>query len=137
MQSYFKKILFLIFCCAMQFACTTHKTHKLRSKNTVKTERQVNANFIKISNIEYHKNSNKWSINVVLENERNEDVAISSVISGCSCIKTEYDKKTISHLEKFNLEITYTPYNQETYFRKSIMLLFNEGKYYKIINFSH
>lgn len=119
----------------LEISCVRSTTYKQKSYDIRKVERQILADSIRINNVESKKNGKNWDITVELINEGNSYMSISSVISGCSCIKTKYDKKPIKHLGKSYMKITYTPYNQEVYFSKSVMLLFNEGKYYKIIKF--
>lgn len=99
---------------------------------------QKEASFITITNIGYSKNStksdDKWHINIELTNNKEGYVAITSVVSGCNCIKVTYDKEPVKPFQKLNIEVVYTPPRPENHFRKSMMVLFNDGKYYKIIN---
>lgn len=127
--------LFVLFC--MLASCGKgYSTHKeIGRKNNIV---QIAATFIEVTKIEYSKENSdageKWNIKVELSNNSiDKKMCITSVITGCGCMRTRYDKNVVWPSDKVNLEVVYTPGYDSIHFSKLLMVLFNDGKYYKII----
>ena len=96
------------------------------------------ATFFKIHQIKYIQTSKQeWSINITFTNNSNKYISISDVILGCGCLRAIYSKAGIKPFQKGMIKIIYTHNNNTTYFKKSMMVLLNDGKYYKIIDIQH
>lgn len=78
----------------------------------------------------------KWIVCVELKNHGSEPLFINSVITGCGCIKSDYSNKVFRKNETSKINITYTPRDNtdSTFFYKTIMIIFNEGKYYHAVD---
>ncbi len=132
-----KYFTYCIFCLFI-LSCSLKNDYNKKSEKNERKECFQIADFVKVNKTVCSRSGAKWSVYIEFINMGSEYMAISSVISSCSCIKTNYGKKPMKHLGKSYLKITYTPNNsEEYYFQKTVMVLFNDGKYYKMIRLSY
>lgn len=85
-----------------------------------------NLGSIKKSTLIYH--------SFTFKNQGNIPIFISSVGTGCGCISTQYSKEIVKPGKTFSLKVTFNTRNEDGYFRKKIYILFNNGRFKKIIS---
>lgn len=141
-----KKLLFLIITIIIITPITyiyLYSNFNISSKNKSKKYipkevHQTVASFIKVYSIFYTKIEDKkdeqWKIDLTLVNGSNNVIYLSTVLTGCGCIKSKYNKEPIKPKQKFKISFCYTPYNKEVHFSKDIMIFLNDGIYYYAVN---
>lgn len=82
---------------------------------------------------EYDVNSTRWTIDMKIRNESDTILFVSDVPSGCSCFHAEFSKKPIGRHGIINIKAVYEADKHEKGFTKSMTIIFNNGRFYKLI----
>ncbi|MBS5896556.1 MAG: DUF1573 domain-containing protein [Prevotella buccae] len=94
------------------------------------------ASFVEFNSVnsfkKYSKKRGVFIFNIRLKNKSKERLYISDIVNRCSCIKATFSKNLIGSNQELAIIVEYKPYTNSGYFNKSIMILFNGGKYYYI-----
>ncbi|MDY6249213.1 MAG: DUF1573 domain-containing protein [Prevotella sp.] len=96
---------------------------------------QIYASFVGVDSCHYDfgkitKTGETIEHQFVFTNNSKEILFISDVIAGCSCVTTDFTKNVFDQEQTAAVRVKYSPSNKKGTFRKSILVLLNDGKYY-------
>ena len=105
------------------------------SKKPREALRQKPCGFAKVISVKYKYdfNTDRWAIDMKIRNESDTILFVSDVPSGCSCFHAEFSKKPIGRHGIINIKAVYEAEEHEKGFVKSIIVIFNDGRFYKLI----
>ena len=70
----------------------------------------------------------------VLKNGYKRPILITNIVKGCHCISVDCSPKYVKPNAFFNVIVTFNPENYNGFFRKNIMVLFNDGDLFIILS---
>lgn len=97
--------------------------------------RQKPCSFAKVIGVKYKHDSNstRWTINMKIRNESDTILFVSDVPSGCSCFRAQFSKRPVGKHGIIDIKAVYEADKREKGFTKTITVIFNNGRYYKMI----
>lgn len=96
---------------------------------------QKPCSFAKVIGVKYQydPNGSCWTIDMKIRNESDTILFVTDVPSGCSCFHAQFSKTPVAKHGTINIKEVYKTGNHEKGFTKSITVIFNNGRYYKMI----
>lgn len=125
------KHLSFLFLASLSFSCSNKvkfNNDKMLFANFVEVE-SSSCDFGRISSNEHDK-----ARLIKLLNTSKDTLIISSIPIACSCLSAKYSNRIILPNDSFSVELMFHPMNKQGYFKRAIMLVLNNGKYYYIFN---
>lgn len=100
-----------------------------------KTMSQKSCGFAKVVDVkyEYDPQNARWTINMKIRNESDTILFVSDVPSGCSCFHAQFSKRPIGKHGVTDIKAVYEAEEHEKGFVKPIIVIFNDGRFYKLI----
>ena len=141
---FFKNVKNVFLFLLMIFSCScskypTNKNELEKREISHKHVENLTDSIVMVKQISTDSDKKEWAIDIELKNHGTEPLFINSVITGCSCLKSSYNDKVFRKNENSIINIVYTPIdnNDSTFFYKTIMIIFNDGKYYHAVDISN
>ena len=105
------------------------------SKKPREALRQKPCGFAKVVDVkyEYDPQNARWTINMKIRNESDTILFVSDVPSGCSCFHAQFSKRPIGKHGVTDIKAVYEADKHEKGFVKPIIVIFNDGRFYKLI----
>lgn len=109
------------------------------SKKPREALRQRPCGFAKVIGVKYKYDFNtaRWTIDMKIRNESDTILFVSDVPSGCSCFHAQFSKKTIGRHGIIDIKAIYEADKHEKGFTKPMTVIFNNGRFYKLILLRH
>lgn len=97
--------------------------------------RQKPCSFAKVIGVkyEYDVNSTRWTIDMKIRNESDTILFVSEVPSGCSCFHAQFSKRPVGKHGIIDIKAVYEADKHEKGFTKPMAIIFNNGRFYKLI----
>lgn len=97
--------------------------------------RQKPCGFAKVISVKYKYdfNTTRWIIDMKIRNESDTILFVSDVPSGCSCFHTQFSKRPVGKQGIIDIKAIYEAGKLEKGFTKSMTVIFNNGRFYKLI----
>ncbi len=123
----------IVFC-----SCWQNRNKMCNAYNSPKPRealRQRPCGFAKVIGVKYKYDFNTahWAIDMKIRNESDTILFVSDVPSGCSCFHAEFSKKPIGRHGIINIKAVYEADKHEKGFTKPMTIIFNNGRFYKLI----
>lgn len=136
-KNVFLFLLMILFCSCSKYS--TNKNELEKQEFSQKHVENLTDSIVMVKQISTDSVKKEWAIDIELKNHGTEPLFINSVITGCSCLKSNYDNKLFRKNENSIINIIYTPKDNtdSTFFNKTIMIIFNDGKYYHAVDISN
>ncbi|WP_423826482.1 DUF1573 domain-containing protein [Segatella buccae] len=139
MKNHYRYILIILLVILQSLHGYAFHSLKKVNVNAVTSDKimhQRYASFVEFNSVnsfkKYSKKRGVFIFNIRLKNKSKERLYISDIVNRCSCIKATFSKNLIGSNQELAIIVEYKPYTNSGYFNKSIMILFNGGKYYYI-----
>lgn len=109
------------------------------SKKPREALRQKPFGFAKVIDVKYKYdfNTDRWAIDMKIRNESDTILFVSDVPSGCYCFHAQFSKKTIGRHGIIDITAVYETDKHEKGFTKPMTVIFNNGRFYKLILLRH
>lgn len=97
--------------------------------------RQKPCSFAKVIDVKYKYDPKaaRWTIDLKIRNESDTVLFVSDVPYGCSCFRAQFSKRPIGRHGIANINAVYEADKHEKGFTKPITVIFNNGRFYKLI----
>ena len=109
------------------------------SKKPREALRQKPCGFAKVIDVKYKYdfNTDRWAIDMKIRNESDTILFVSDVPSGCYCFNAQFSKKPIGRHGIIDITAVYETDKHEKGFTKPMTVIFNNGRFYKLILLRH
>lgn len=109
------------------------------SKKPREALRQKPCGFAKVISVKYKYdfNTDRCAIDMKIRNESDTILFVSDVPSGCYCFHAQFSKKPIGRHGIIDITAVYETDKHEKGFTKPMTVIFNNGRFYKLILLRH
>lgn len=130
-------LILITFCSCCQNRNKMHNAYN--SPKPKEALRQRPCGFAKVIGIKYKYDLStaRWAIDMKIRNESDTILFVSDVPSGCSCFHAQFSKKTIGRHGIIDIKAVYEADKREKGFTKPMTVIFNNGRFYKLILLRH
>ena len=132
-KTFYLLLILIAFCSCCQNRNKMHNAYN--SPKPRKTMSQKSCGFAKVVDVkyEYDPQNARWTINMKIRNESDTILFVSDVPSGCSCFHAQFSKRPIGKHGVTDIKAVYEAEEHEKGFVKPIIVIFNDGRFYKLI----
>ncbi len=126
-------LILITFCSCWQNRNKMHNAYN--SPKPREALRQRPCGFAKVIGVKYKYdfNSTRWTIDMKIRNESDTILFVSDVPSGCYCFHAQFPKKPIGRYGIIDIKAVYEADKHENGFTKPMTVIFNNGRFYKLI----